>query len=449
MEHKMENRTILIVDDDESTVVSLSFIFKKKKLNVLTAKSGKEALPILKEYKIDVVLTDFMMPDIDGFELLKIIKTIDDSIIVIMITAYGTMEKAILALKEGASDFIVKPLNKTVVVKAVEKAIEKRELIQENTVLKAKLSIVSSQKIIGQSKVFKNIILDIKNIIANTDSTVMISGESGTGKEVIAKYIHEASSRSDKKFIAVNISSLPESLIESELFGYKKGSFTGAIKDKIGYLEASNNGTLFLDEIGELPINLQVKILRFIQEGEVIPIGSTIPIKINARIITATNKDLSKLITEGKFREDLYYRLNVIPIYLPALRERKEDISILAKYFLERYSIKYNRKKMEIEDEAMALLESYSWPGNVRELENMLERLVVYNQSIIKKSSLPANIIGIKKEEKDIVKIKIGTTTLQEVEETVIKKTLDFTNGDKALAAKILDISLRSIYRKI
>lgn len=446
----MENKTILIVDDDESTLVSLSFIFTKQKLKVLTAKSGKEALPFLKNNKIDLVLTDFMMPDIDGFELLKIVKTIDKSIIVIMVTAYGTMEKAIQALKEGASDFIVKPLNKTVVVKAVEKALEKRELIKENTVLKAKLKIISTQEIIGQSKAFRDILSDIKNIIAQTDSTVMISGESGTGKEVIARYIHESSNRNNKKFVAVNLSSLPESLIESELFGYTKGAFTGAIKDKVGYLEFADKGTLFLDEIGELPINLQVKILRFIQEGEIIPVGSTKPVKVNARIITATNKDLNHLIKEGKFREDLFYRLNVIPIYLPPLRERREDISLLAKYFLDRYSVKYNRNKIEIDKEAMDIFKSYSWPGNVRELENVLERLVIYNKYIIAKDSLPQNIKGEKnQEDKNTVKIKIGTTTLQEAEEEIIKKTLDFTNGDKTLAAKILDISLRSIYRKM
>jgi transcriptional regulator with PAS, ATPase and Fis domain len=308
---------------------------------------------------------------------------------------------------------------------------------------------LSSQKIIGQSKEFKNIIDDIRNIIAQTSSTVMITGESGTGKEVIARYIHEASDRSKKPFIAVNISSLAESLIESELFGSVKGSFTGSIKDKIGYLESANNGTLFLDEIGELPMNLQVKILRFIQEGEVIPIGSTQPIKVDVRIIAATNKDLNALIKEGLFREDLYYRLNVIPLHLPPLRERIEDISLLSKYFLEKYSVKYNRNEMSVDNEVMELLSNYDWPGNVRELENVIERLVVYNKKLVTKNSLPQNITNTAiSNDNNTVKIKIGTMTLQEVEDIIIKKTLDLTDGDKKLAAKILDVSLRTIYRK-
>ena len=442
-------KNILIVDDDESTLVSLSYIFKKQKLNVFTASNGKEALLLLKGNKIDIVLTDFMMPDIDGFELLKIVKSLNSDISVIMITAYGTMEKAIKALKEGASDFIVKPLNKTVVVKAVETALEKQKLLRENTELKEKLKIISSKEIIGQSKVFKKIISDIKNLIAKTDSTVMISGESGTGKEVIANYIHESSKRKNNKFVAVNISSLSEGLIESELFGHKKGAFTGALRDKKGYFEVADKGTLFLDEIGDLPLSMQVKILRFIQEGEIIPVGSTESLKVDVRIITATNKDLFDLIKEGKFREDLYYRLNVIPVYLPPLRDRKEDIPLLVDYFLDKYKIKYSKPNLNISDTAMEALKNYSWPGNVRELENIVERLVVLNNEIIEPSKLPKNLVNNHYEEGNILKIEIGTTSMEEIEKMVIEKTLKFTNGDKNLASKILGISLRSIYRKI
>ncbi len=440
--------SILITDDDKSTVESLSFIFKKEKFNIYTASNGNEAIKILKENIIDIVLTDFMMDGIDGFELLKITKKLYPNTVVILMTAYGTVNVAVDALKAGAEDFIIKPLKKQIVLNAVNKALKKQILQTENKRLKEELEVVRTNKLIGQSLSFRRL-MDKINIISKSPSTVLMYGESGTGKEVIAKYIHENSLLKNNRFIAINIASLSESLIESELFGYLKGAFTGADKDKEGYLMAANNGTLFLDEISELPMHLQVKLLRFIQEGEVTPIGSTVARKVDVRIIVATNKRLLELIKDGKFREDLYYRLKVIPIELPPLRERKDDISLLAMHFIRKHSIRQKKDAPNITTEVITALRNYSWPGNVRELENLIENLVVFNNEIIELNDLPEEIVPNKVVvDENYLNIKIGVTTIKEVEQLMILRTLEFTKGDKNLASKILGISPKTIYRK-
>ncbi len=438
---------ILIVDDDSGTIESLSFIFKKENFEVFTASDGKEGIDILQKEQINIVLTDLMMPRIDGFELLKIIKSLKINCSVIVMTAYGTLESAVDILKEGAEDFIIKPLKKALVIKAVQKVLQKQLLLDENENLKKQLETINVNKIIGSSPLFKKVIDKIK-IIANSPSTILIYGESGTGKELIAKEIHNNSLRSSKPFVAVNLSSLPQSLIEAELFGYLKGSFTGAITDKKGYFASADGGTLFLDEISELELNIQVKLLRFLQESEITQIGKTSPQKIDCKIIAATNKKLENLVKEGKFREDLFYRLNVIPVILPPLRERTEDIPLLIKHFLQKHSLKQNKNIINISNEAIDVLKNYDWPGNVRELENVIERMVVFSDGFIKSEDIPENILKMSHTNNDFVLIKIGSS-MEDVEKVMIEKTLQFTKGDKELAAKILGISSRTIYRKV
>ncbi|MBN2693216.1 sigma-54-dependent Fis family transcriptional regulator [bacterium] len=442
--------TILIVDDDLSTRESLEFIFKKEGYSVILADDGKKAITILKESFVDIILTDLRMPDIDGFELLKIVKAMNINSSFILMTAYGTVENAVEILKEGADDFIIKPLKRALVIRSVEKALQKKALVMENELLKNRVKELTKEShIIGSSPSFRKI-LDNIDRVAQSNSTVLIFGESGTGKEVIAKEIHNRSIGAKNRFIAVNIAALPESIIESELFGYKKGAFTGAIQDRVGYLEASSNGTLFLDEISELPLSIQVKLLRFLQEGEVIPIGSTKPIKIKTRVVAASNKKIKNLISEGRFREDLFYRLNVIPIDLPPLRERVEDIPLLTAYFIKKHSIKSGKEILKITQETLDILKNYNWPGNVRELENLIERVVVFTDNIIEKKDLPSSFLNEadKISSSQYVDILIGSS-MEEVESIMIQKTLQFTNGDKELAAKILGISVRTIYRKI
>lgn len=438
---------LLIVDDDRATVDSLVFIFRKANHDIFTAYNGKEAINILKEHVVDLVLTDLMMPEIDGHDLLKIIRNLKLQTSVILMTAYGSVETAVSVFKEGAEDFIVKPLKKAVVVKAVEKALANRALMIENKALRAALDLSQNRTIIGQAPAFKKVMDEVAQV-AGSPSTVLIYGESGTGKELIAKEIHRLGGAQRKVFIPVNLAALPESIIESELFGYVKGAFTGASGSKKGYLESADGGTLFLDEVSELPQSIQVKLLRFLQEGEVTPLGETKSIKVNCRVIAATNKPLEKLVPTGQFREDLYYRLSVIPMTIPPLRLRREDIPDLVAHFLQK-QLKRQGKVARIEPEVVTVLMSYNWPGNVRELEHLIERLVVFSDQMITMDMLPEQIsqYGSTTLENEVV-FKLGTS-MSEVEQIFIQRTLEFARGDKELAAKILGISLRSIYRKI
>ncbi len=375
------DRKVLIVDDDESVRNMLSIVLKRENYSVLTADSGKRAVELLKKNKINLVISDIKMPEMDGIELLNIIKEKKEKIPVIMITGHASTVDAIEAMKIGAEQYITKPFNIDELKVIIEKAIYKKKIEEENIELKSRIGAWTEyEHIIGKSKEMLEIFVLIESMSEN-DSTVLITGESGTGKELIAKAIHNKSIRSGGKFISINCSALPETLLESELFGHKKGSFTDAYNDKKGLFEEADGGTLFLDEIGDMSLQMQVKLLRALQEKKIKPIGSNEEISVNNRIISATNKNLKESIEDGTFRSDLYYRLNVIPINLPPLRERKEDIVLLLNHFIEFYNKKFSKKIKGIEKSALLFFENYSWPGNIRELGNFIERAITLEKS--------------------------------------------------------------------
>lgn len=370
--------TILVVDDEPRACQVLDMELSEEGYDVKIAYSATEALEIFKKTTIDLMLIDIYMKPMSGLELLKIIKGISFSTIVIMMTAYGSIEGAVEAMKLGAFHYISKPLNLESLKSIIKKALEMRRLILENIYLKEELQSRENEfnKIIGKSPVMQQLFELIKRV-APTKTTVTIFGESGTGKELIARAIHEHSPRCDKPFVVVNCVAIPETLLESELFGHVKGAFTDAITTKPGKFELADGGTIFLDEIGDMSLALQGKILRVLQEREIEPVGGTVAKKVDVRIIAATNRSLPDLVKQGKFREDLYFRLNVVPIIVPPLRERKEDIPYLAQYFLSKYSKEAGKKIDGITPNALELLQNYNYPGNVRELENLIERAVV------------------------------------------------------------------------
>lgn len=397
---------ILLVDDERELLTILSRILKKEGYNVLVSYNGKEAIEMLDNNDILVIVTDIKMPDMSGLELLDYIKEKFPDIPVIVTSAYGDIDTAIDAIKRGAFWYLSKPFNNKELKLLIKNAIEKEILKQESRRLREELSLYSGYgELIGISRPMQ-IIYDIIRKVAPTDSSVLIEGESGTGKELVARTIQQNSPRRNAPFITINCGSLPENLLESELFGYKKGAFTGAIQDKIGLFEAANKGTIFLDEISETSPSLQVKLLRVIQFKEIIRIGDVKPRKIDVRIISATNRNLEEYVRCGKFRSDLFYRLNIVNIKLPPLRERIDDIPMLAEYFLKRItSLMKKGHNIRFTDEAIQALQAYSWPGNVRELENIIERAVILGQGntitedLIKKM-LPqghSSIIGIPK----------------------------------------------------
>lgn len=384
----------LLVVDDEPIICRTCFkILNDAGYDVKTLMSGSEALPVVEKEMVDVLLLDLKMPGIDGMEILKELKQVSPEIIIIIITGYATVDSAVEAMKLGAYDYISKPFTADELCIRVEKALEKRKLITENVYLRQELTErYKFSNIIGKSKVMQEVFRIIEKV-APTNSTILIRGQSGTGKELIARAIHHHSLRKDKKFIAVDCAALPETLLESELFGHVKGSFTGAIVSKTGLLEIANEGTFFLDEVGDLSPGIQAKLLRVLQEKEVRPVGGVRTIKIDVRLIVATNKELEKMIGQGQFREDLFYRLNIVPIFLPPLKERKEDIPLLVNHFLKIPNQKRYKKLKTVSPQAMSLLMEYNWPGNVRELENLIERLVVMiDDEVIKPEHLPLNM---------------------------------------------------------
>lgn len=442
--------TILVVDDEENIRDALVKILHKEGYNTLAAAEGKEALGILREKDVNLVLTDLKMPVMDGLELLTACKMIKPTVEVILITAYGTIEKAVTAIKDGAYDFIVKPFKRRAIIEVIDRAIAMQILNVQDKLVREKL-LEEFQKegdIIGNSEVIRKIIRLAKQV-APSQATVLIQGESGVGKEVIASLIHNLSPRKSKAFIKVCCAALPDTLLESELFGYEPGAFTGAVAQKQGRFELANEGTLFLDEIAEISPLLQVKLLRVLQKGEFERLGGTKTIKCNVRILAATNANLAKKVEGKQFREDLFYRLNVISFTIPSLRDRKEDIPLLVNHFLELYRKKNNKEVNGISMDAMELLMNYSWPGNVRELENAIERAVVLiKEKVILPQDLPETVHkeNIYEGERELT-IPIGTT-LKEVEKRVILETLRRTKGDKEATAKLLGIGTRTIYRK-
>jgi two-component system response regulator HydG len=439
---------VLVVDDDAAIREALSRTLAKFGYEVVLAEDGQAGLDRLREGEIHILLADLQMPRLSGQELLKAAKTIAPDVEVIVITGHGTVEDAVEAMKEGAYDFITKPFKRVQLERTIRRAAEKQALALQNRRLQARLDeLQGAGSIVGTSPVMLKT-LELVRQVAPSTATVLIQGESGTGKELIADAIHHGSPRREQAFIKVNCAALPEPLLESELFGHERGAFTGAVARKEGRFELADGGTLFMDEIGDISVAMQAKLLRVLQSGEFERVGGTRTLKVDVRVVAATNTDLAALVREKRFREDLYYRLNVITIQLPPLRDRQEDIPLLAHHFLRRYTVKNAKPLGGFTEEAMDLLQTYAWPGNVRELENAIERAVVLTRSdLITPVDLPETLVRSDQAARHLV-ISIGTP-LEEVEDRLIDETLRYTKGDKTLAAKLLGIATRTIYRRM
>jgi two-component system, NtrC family, response regulator AtoC len=446
---------ILLVDDEEPIREAMLLLLKAADYRITACASGQEALQILAIEQFDIIITDLFLPDITGIDILTKAKVLFPSLEVILITGHASAETAVRAMKEGAFDYITKPLNFEELRMILAKAVEKQQLLSENVYLKKQLrDKYEFTNIIGNSPAMQKVFSRITRVI-KTDSTILILGESGTGKELIAKAIHSNGPRRDKPFIAVHCGAIPENLLESELFGHTKGAFTGAIRDKIGKFEAANHGTIFLDEIATLPMHLQIKLLRVLQEQEVERVGSNRQIKLDVRIISATNVDLDAEVKKGTFRDDLFYRLNVIPVTLPPLRERVEDILPLVRHFLVKYCTEMERPLMNVAKEVLMALEIYKWPGNVRELENVVERTVALTEGDqIDLSDLPSNITRAYSEQEeiptritsrgvDLVKV------MSEIERKMITDALSLSEGVKARAAALLNLNRTTLVEKM
>ena len=439
-------KKLLILDDEQSILDSLSRALADLGHELILCTDPHKALEIVKVDVPQVVITDLKMPGMDGLEVLQRVKEYNPDIQVILVTGHGSIDEAVMAMKKGAYDFIPKPFNKQEISSVVHRAFDKVSLLEENFILREKLKKASPAFETGKNRAFREL-LNRSAQAANSDATILILGESGTGKEVLANYIFQNSSRALKPFVTVNCAAIPENLIEAELFGYKKGAFTGAYQDKKGKFLEADGGTMFLDEIGEMPLAIQAKLLRVLQEGEVTPVGGS-AVKVDVRIVAATNKVLRKMVEENKFREDLFYRLNVIPLNVPPLRQRPEDLHALLLFFIAKYCKKNKRPNLSVSAEALRIMEHYSWPGNVRELENAIERAVILclgHQITVE--DLPPELSGAAGKEPDL-HLNPGMT-LAEIEMSIIRATLERNHGDKAKTAEDLGISLRTIYRKL
>jgi len=440
---------VLLVDDEKSVRSTLAIMLNKSGYSVDEAGSGPDALGLMKDRIFDLLITDLKMEPMNGLELLKKTKHTNPSTEVIMMTAFGTVESGVEAMKLGAYDYIQKPFEKDEFLLLVEKALERKALISEVEQLQNELrEKYSFENIIGNSNEMMEV-LSMVSKVAKTDSTVLITGESGTGKELVAKALHVNSRRKNRAFVTINCGALPENLQESELFGHVRGAFTGAMRDKRGLFQEANGGTLFLDEIGEMAPPTQVKLLRFLQDGEIRRVGENEPIHVDVRLIAATNQDLEKLIEEGQFREDLYYRLNVIPIHMPPLRERKDDIALLVKHFLTQHHAKGNTKITDVSPEAMEIITNYEWTGNVRELENVIERAVVLaSGTVLQQEDLPQSVQR-EKRVKGGSDLQLEGRTLEELEKHYILKTLDAHDWNQKKASELLGISTTTLWRKL
>ena len=440
--------SILIADDEQEIRNSLSIVLREEGYQCATAPDGAAAIEVLKEHSFDILITDLKMPKVDGIEVLEHALQRSSDTLTIIITAHATVETAIQALRKGAADYITKPLDFDEVILRVENLLKQKNLVQENRYLREQIDQeFNFNHIIGESPAMKEVYRMVKRV-SDANSNVLITGASGTGKELVARAIHSNSTRSSKPFIAINCGAIPKDLVESELFGHKKGAFTGAISEKDGVFVAANKGTVFLDEVGEIPLNQQVNLLRVIQEREVKPIGSNQMVSFDTRIIAATNKDLEQEVEKGNFREDLYYRLNVVEIPLPTLQERKEDIPLLAQHFLQKYSRELNRPVQGITGNAMGALISFEWKGQVRELENIIERSVLLGDGeFITLDDLPNSI---RDSDKDF---EYDTDSLdgavQTFEKHHILSILKRTGGNKAEASRLLGIDPSTLYRKM
>ena len=446
-------KRILIVDDEENFRHMLSVILIKEGYEVETASNGEEGLKKGVASPFDQILCDIRMPRMDGLEFLKAIQKTGAEATIVVMSAYGTVDIAIEAMKLGAYDYISKPFKPDEIILTLRKAEEREQLRRENQLLRREVTKeYSFENIVSKNEKMQNI-FDVIKKVAQYKSTVLISGESGTGKELVARALHYNGERSPNPFIPVNCGAIPENLLESELFGHAKGAFTDAIRTKKGLFEEADGGTLFLDEIGELPGQLQVKLLRVLQEGEIRRIGELKPIQIDVRIVAATVKDLAKEVNEGRFREDLFYRLNVLPIHIPPLRERKEDIPLLIHHFIQKFDQAMNKNVTDLDHKALEVLMNYKWYGNVRELENTIERAIVLtDKNIIELENLPIEIQNFKEEFQleplpdEEYSIKKASKAL---ETNLIKKALKKTKGNHTHAARLLEISHRALLYKI
>jgi DNA-binding NtrC family response regulator len=441
-----ENKpSILVVDDERDICRALEFLLSREGYIVDTALSGEDALTKIKKKDFDLLLTDLKMEGMDGIQLLEKTKEVSPSTVVVIMTAYASVENAVEAMKKGAADYIVKPFVNEDVKLRIKRLLEHKRLQIENQTLRRQLSQqMGCKEIIAKSPQMQRIFETLEKVIP-TRSNILLRGESGTGKGLIAEFIHCRSPRRDNPFMTINCSAIPEQLLESELFGYRKGAFTGATTDKAGLIVMADGGTLFLDEIGDMPLSLQAKLLKVIETGEVMPLGDTKPKYVDVRIIAATNKNLEEMIHEGTFREDLYYRLNVIEIFIPPLRERKEDIPLLVQYFIRKFGQENNKVVKGIDEEAMKVIMDYPWYGNVRELSNVIERAVVLcNSDTITLRDLPDRIKTHPETFSNNLK-----DTLSQYEKKIIIERLTQYNWNKEETARSLGIDIATLYRKM
>ena len=443
------SQKILVIDDEQSILNTLEILLRGEGFQVEVRTRGQAAMDEWGEIDPDIVLTDIRMPGVSGMDVLQAVRQKDPEVPVILMTAQASLQSAIEAVNRGAFYYLQKPFSNDDLVALCRRAGETRTLKRENVQLKKEIhrrDVSYAERPIGKDRTFVDV-LELAETVAPTDSTVLITGESGTGKEVLARYIHALSDRDDGPFVSVNCGALPENLLESELFGHVKGSFTGAVKDKDGLLVAAKGGSFFMDEIGEMSPSLQVKLLRALQEREVVPVGSTRPVPIDVRIIAATNRDLEEEMRRGTFRSDLYYRLNVISLHMPALRDRRDDVPLLTEYFLGRFAPE--GRSLAITDEALERLRSYDWPGNVRELENALERAVVLaGGDAIDVEHLPDRVVD-PPAERLVSDTAPPNPTLEVVEKAYILWVLEAEEGNKARAAEVLGIDPSTLYRKL
>lgn len=441
------NEKILILDDEAGVRQFLTLALEKDGYEVKALASPVEGVELIKKERYDLAIVDLKMPEMDGISALKKMKHISPDLSVIMITAFATIESAIEAMKEGAFDYVIKPFKIDEIRLTIEKAFREKKLLKENKLLKQEVrSRYGIASIIGASVEIEKV-KEIIRKLAKTDSTVLIVGESGTGKELVARAIHYSGGRASHPFMAIDCSAIPETLLESELFGHEKGSFTGAFKTKEGLFEVASEGTIFLDEIAASDLTIQVRLLRVLQEKEFRRVGGTRDLKVQSRLMAATNRNLEEEVAKGTFRQDLFFRLNVIPIYLPPLRERKGDIPVLARYFLTLFSQREKKKIKEISGEAMELLETYPWPGNVRELEHLIERAVVLSvNDTITPIDLPLRI-----QEKSAEAIKSNSLRglVEEYERRLIADTIEESKGNKFKAARLLGLSRQNLQYKL
>jgi DNA-binding NtrC family response regulator len=442
--------SILVVDDARSTLRALEVILSREGYTVLLATSGEEALTHIEKHDVDLLLCDVKMPKMDGLTVLRQVKTHDAGIAAVMMSGHGDINTAVVAMKEGAFDYLVKPVSKDDLLKTVQKALSVRSLIVENLLLRRQVrDQFARAQVIGSSPAWQRVCRMVEQV-APSQATVLLTGESGTGKELIAALLHRLSPRAERPFIVLNAAAMPATLLEAELFGYEKGAFTGALQRKPGHFELADGGTLFLDEIGDMPLEIQVKLLRVLQDGTFKRLGGTHELQVNVRVVAATNKDLAKEVATEHFRQDLYYRLNVITVYLPPLRQRRQDIPLLAAHFLQKYAQENRKEITAIQQEALQHLMAYDWPGNVRELENVIERAVVLAQG----PTITVVDLSLEDEQEKILLnsseyfVLPANATLAQIEKEAIIQALQRSEGNRQAAARHLDIGPATLYRK-